>query len=58
MPKAAEESRDLIGNKIARKITRVSNTSSQNNLEKNEEEILIESYISPEKTHKIIDDLR
>ena len=54
--KTAEPSRDLIGNKIADKITRVSKTSPQNNSEIKEEEILRERYISPEKTKQIIKD--
>ena len=33
-------------------------TSPQNNLESDEEELLRERYISPEKEQKIIDDLR
>ena len=49
---------DLIENKIADKITRVSKASSQNNFETNENEILRERYISPEERQKIIDDLR
>ena len=49
---------DLIENKIADKITRVSKTSPKNNSETNEEEILREKYISPKLTQKIIDDLR
>ena len=56
--KAAEATDDLIGNKIAEKITRVSKTLSKNNSERNEEEIPRERYISPELRHKIIDDLR
>ena len=48
---------DLIGNKIADKITRVSKTSPQNNLETSEE-ILREKHISLELRQKIIDDLR
>ena len=43
----AEATSDLIGNKIADKITRSSITSPRNNLETNEEEILREKYISP-----------
>ena len=49
---------DLIGNKIADKITRVLKNSPQNNSETNEEEILREKFIFPELRHKIIDDLR
>ena len=56
--KAAEATADLIGNKIADKIKRISKTSPQNNLETNEEEILTERYMSPEQRQKIIDDLR
>ena len=55
--KTAEASGDLIGNKIADKIKRVSKTSPQDNLEINEER-LREKYISPELRQKIIDDLR
>ena len=56
--KTVEATGDLIGNNIADKITRVSKTSTQNNLETNEEEILRERYISPEQRKEIIDDLR
>ena len=49
---------DLIGSKIAVRITKVSKTSQQNNLEKNEEEILRERYISPEQKKKSFDDTR
>ena len=49
---------DLIGNKIADKITRVLKNSPQNNSETNEEEILREKFIFPELRDKIIDDLR
>ena len=49
---------DLIGNKIANKVTRVSKTSQQNNSVTNEEKILRERYVSPEERQKIIDDLR
>ena len=44
--KAAEATDDLIGNKIADKITRISKTWLHNNSEANEEEILRERYIS------------
>ena len=47
----------LIGNKIADKITRSSNTSTQNNLKTNEE-ILKEKYLCPELIQKIMYDLR
>ena len=56
--KTAEATRDLIGNKIAGKITRVSKNSPNNNSEAIEEEILKEKYISSELRQKIIDDLR
>ena len=46
--KAAEGTSDLIRNEITDKNTRVSKTSPKNNLERNEEEILRERYISPE----------
>ena len=51
--KTAEVTGDLIGNKFADKITRVSKTLSQNNLEKNEE-IIKEKHISPELRQKKI----
>ena len=54
----AEAPGDLIVNKIADKITRVSKTLPHNNSETNEEEIHRERYISPEQRQKIIDDLR
>ena len=44
--KKAEVTGDLIGNKIADKITRASKPSPQNNLETNEE-VLSENFISP-----------
>ena len=53
----AEAKDDLIGNKIADKITRSSNTSTQNNLKTNEE-ILREKYLSPKLIQKIVNDLR
>ena len=56
--KTAEATTILIGNKIADKITIVSETSPENNSVANEEEILKERYISPEERQKIIDDLR
>ena len=62
IPKAAEVTDNLIGDKIFDKITKVSKTSQQNNPEttKNEddEEIPKERYISPEERQKIIDDIR
>ena len=47
----------MIGNKIADKITKVSNISPQNNLETNEEKVLREKIIPSELGHKIIGDL-
>ena len=52
----AEATCDLIGNKIADKITRVSKTSPKNNLKANEEETLREKSISPQLRQKNIDD--
>ena len=49
---------DLIGNKVADKIIRVSKTSAKNNSETKEEEILTERYISTELRHKTINYLR
>ena len=37
---------------------KISKTAPKTNSRTNEEEILRERYISPELTHKIIDDLR
>ena len=51
--KTAKATRDLIGNKISDKITRVSKTLPQNNLETNED-ILKEKYISPELRQKLL----
>ena len=52
---------DLIGNKIANKIAKVSRSSLQNKLEtitiEHDKEIPKERYIFPEGIHKIIDDL-
>ena len=53
-----EATDNLIGNKIADKITRASKTSLKNNLKINEEELLREKYVSPDVRQKIIDDLR
>ena len=47
--KTAEGTGDLIGNKIAGRITKFSKTSPQNNSQTSEQEILTERYISPEK---------
>ena len=49
---------DLIGNKIADRITKVSKTSPKNTSETKEEEILRERFITPRLKHKIINDLR
>ena len=51
IPKIAEKTNDLTGNKIADKITKVSKISSQNNSEF-ETEIPKERYISPKKGSK------
>ena len=62
--KKAEATGDLVGNKIADKITSASKSSkelhSQINLKeaKNEMEIPKERYISPEKRQQIIDELK
>ena len=48
----------LLSNKITIRITKVSKTSTNNNSETNEEEILREEYILSELIHKSIDDLR
>ena len=55
--KKAELTGDLIGNETADKI-KVSKTSSQNNSETNEEEILRKWFIPSELRHEIIDNLR
>ena len=56
--KTAEATGDLIGNKIADKITRASKTLPQNNSGTNEEQILRERYLSPEQRQEIVDHLR
>ena len=60
--KTIEGTGDLIGNKIANRITKVSKTSPQNNSEtvtnEHDKEIPKERYISPEERQTIIDDLR
>ena len=55
----------MIDNKIADRIKKVSRTSPQNNSVANEEEnigidreIYRERHMSPEQSHKIVDDLR
>ena len=60
--KIAEATGDLIGNKIADKITNVSKKStgelqSKNDSANNETEAPRKRYISPKKTQQIIDDL-
>ena len=58
--KAAEATGDLIGNKIADKITSLSNKSSkhsQNDDANNETEVPKERFISPEKIQQTIDEL-
>ena len=58
--KAAEATGDLIGNKIAYKITSLSNKSSkhsQNDDANNEIEVPKERFISPEKIQQTIDEL-
>ena len=49
---------DLIDNKIADRVTKISKTLPKKNLETNEEEILRERFTPPEVRYKIIDDLR
>ena len=56
--KTAEATDDLIGNKIADKITRVSKTLPNNNSGTNKEEILTERFIPSELIQETIDDLR
>ena len=52
----------MIGEKVANRITKVSNNSQQNNPEtitnENDKEIPEERYISPEERQNIIDNLR
>ena len=59
--KTAEATGDLIGKKIADKITRISRKSSNNNNNNNDEVELTthqKGYISPEKRQQIINELR
>ena len=60
--KMAKITGDLIGNKIAIKITRISKTSQQNSSKtatnKHDNEITKERYICPNERKTIIDDLR
>ena len=58
--KTSETTGDLIGNKVADKITSVSKKSPKELYSQNENEIEIpkERYISPEKRQKNIDEIR
>ena len=62
--KTAEATRDLIGNKIADKITSVSKKSNNNNNNNNNNDEDVEltthkkRYISPEERQQIINELR
>ena len=59
--KTAEATGDLIGKKIADKITRISRKSSNNNNNNNDGVELtthLKGYISPEKRQQIINELR
>ena len=61
IPKTADATGGVIGNKIADKITRIRKTSPKSNSEKNEEEILRKRYIYPKTKYlrqKVIEDLR
>ena len=56
LQKTAEAAEDLIGNKIANKITSVG--KSNNEERKDETNEIEEIYIPPEKRQHVIDDLR
>ena len=56
--KAGEATRDLIGNKIADKITLVGKSNKQKKDKMNEMNETEEIYIPPEKRKQIINDLR
>ena len=60
--KATKATCDLIGNKTAKKITKVPKNLQQNNLEtianENDKEIPKERYMPPEKRQETFDDLR
>ena len=60
--KTAEATGDLIGNKIADKITRVSKKSNNNNNNNNNQDVELTThkkrYISPEERPQIINELR
>ena len=59
--KAAEATGDLIGSKIANKVTNVSRSLPENKSEtitnEHDKEIPKERYVSPKEMQKIIDDL-
>ena len=55
LKKTAEATEDLIGNKIADKITSASKKSQSDEVNN---EILKERYISPKERQKIIDELK
>ena len=56
--KTVETTGDIIGNKTADRITKVSKTSPKNNSKTNEKEIVRERFIPPELRYKIIHDLK
>ena len=60
--RTAEATDDLLGNKIAERITKMSKNLQQNNSEtvttEHDKEIPKERYMSPEERQKTIDDLR
>ena len=58
--KTAEATRDLVGNKIADKITNASKKSHNEEIQSNEvnNEIPKERHISPKERQQIIDELR
>ena len=60
--KTSKSTGDLIGNKVAKRITKYSNNSQKNSSEtvtnETDKEITIERYTSLEKIQKLIDDLR
>ena len=58
IPKTAEATGDLIGNKIANRITKVSRRLPQNNSETMTNKHDKERYMLPEEKQNIIDDLR
>ena len=58
IPKTAEATGDLIGNKIADKITSISKKSSNNNNDDVELTTHKKRYISPEERQEIINELR